>query len=881
MAGDALRSIGGALFGPVTGRQSYFLEVPAAPSAVALSVVSFEAVERLGEPYKVTIRLTHPLDLDRAEYLNRDAAFVIDAADFTEPRKFAGWISEFSRTRQTADFCAYEIVLDPLAARLRCTPRSRIYQQKTAPEIIEAILRDHDLQGHQFAIRTRRQYPQHRFRLQYQMSDWDYIRVLMEQEGLYCYFVPGKFGEMVVFADDIDHYIYQPELRVPYRETAGLESGIESVCAIRTRAKSVPASFLAADYNSEAAYERFKADANVARKDRTTYGTPYVYGTHHPDQDSAKWEAQLRHEAAIAGQLVYEGESNIVNLRPARILRLDVALPDAPNGQVITEVTHSGARDQAYRNTYKAIPSDRRFRLPIDDAKWPRIAGTLSGRITSPSQYQYAYLTQDGHYIVRFDLDFDDWPRGAESVPLRLAKPFAGARQTGFHFPLIDGTEVAIAFHDGNPNRPYIAHAMHNSQQRDLITSHDRWLSRNVIRTQANNKLRFEDWEKQESIKLSTEYAGKSQLNLGYLVNSQRKQRGDGFELRTSGWGAIRGGKGLFLSADDQPSANGQQLDMQAARALLQQAVLQAEALGSAAAAAQAAAADYERQKALFTDTLDQLKQAGILASAPAGIALVSGADVQLSANKTLTLTAGDHADVSVLKRFTVAAGELVSVYAQKLGIKLFAARGKVEIQAQSDEMRLMAAQNVTVTSANGRVVIEAQKELLLKCGGSYLRMTSTGIEDGTRGDRNSKAAAFGRQGPASMLDPEPLRNKLPALPLFLDTVASPASRSAIPVGMPYRLLADGVPVKQGVMEESGLVPVDHYRGAQFYRIELANGVSYHIPLTEAFRGEPGNGQLANQGFHFHEEGKQGEGVDRARHRQAYQQLLGPNQEKK
>jgi len=75
-------------------------------------------------------------------------------------------------------------------------------------------------------------------------------------------------------------------------------------------------------------------------------------------------------------------------------------LPDAPNGQVITEVIHTGARDQAYRNTYKAIPSDRRFRLPIDEAKWPRMAGTLSARITSPNQYKYAYLTQAGHYIV-------------------------------------------------------------------------------------------------------------------------------------------------------------------------------------------------------------------------------------------------------------------------------------------------------------------------------------------------------------------------------------------------------------------------------------------------------------------------------------------------
>uniref|UniRef100_UPI0003828BF8 type VI secretion system Vgr family protein n=1 Tax=Cupriavidus sp. WS TaxID=1312922 RepID=UPI0003828BF8 len=345
------------------------------------------------------------------------------------------------------------------------------------------------------------------------------------------------------FGDDIDHYLYQPELRVPYRETAGLESGQETVFSLRTHARTIPESFRVADFNPDKAWERPAGEADVA-KERTTYGQSYVYGTHHLDFDDAKWEAQLRHEAEFAGQLVYTGESNVLALRPARILRLDLALPDAPNGQVVTEVVHTGARDAAYRNTYKAIPSDRRFRLPMDEANWPRIPGTLSARITSPGQYKYAYLTQDGHYIVRFDFDFDAWPNGGESVPLRLAKPFAGAQQTGFHFPLIDGTYVDVAFRDGNPNKPYIASVQHTSQHPDLITNQDRWLSRNVIRTQSNNKLRFEDWEGQEGIKLSTEY-GKTQLNLGYLVDHQKKKRGDGFELRTSGWGAIRGGKGL------------------------------------------------------------------------------------------------------------------------------------------------------------------------------------------------------------------------------------------------------------------------------------------------------------------------------------------------
>ncbi|UBM11614.1 type VI secretion system Vgr family protein [Cupriavidus metallidurans] len=716
---EALRN---AVAVTVTGRQAYFLEVPGSASAAGLSVVCFEAVERLGEPYEVRVRLTHPLELGRAEYLNRDATFVIDAGEDSEPRKFAGWVSEFSKTRQTRDFCAYEMVVVPQVARLRLTKRSRIYQQKTAPQIIEAILRGHELKGHQFAFKTRRTYPQLAFRMQYEMSDWDYIRLLMEQEGLYCYFTPGKFGEMVVFGDDIDHYIYQPELRVPYRETAGLESGLEAVYEIQTHAITVPASVKVADYNSADSWERKVAEANIAYKDKTTYGQPYVYGTHHLDQAGAKWQAQLRHEAAIAWQLIYAGQSNVLALRPARILRIDTTLPDAPNGQVITEVIHTGARDQAYRNTYKAIPCDRRFRLPMDESKWPRIAGALSGRITSPGQYKYAYLTQDGHYIVRFDFDFDEWPKGGESVPLRLAKPFAGALQTGFHFPLIDGTEVAIAFHDGNPNKPFISAALHASLQPDHITNQDRWMSRNVFRTQANNKLRFEDWQGQESVKLSTEYGGKTQLNLGYLVDHKRKKRGEGFELRTSGWGAIRGGKGLFLSADDQPGANGQQLDMEDAEATLKQGKEILNSLNDSASAVKAWLADIDQQRTLIEQKLLSLQKPVLIATAPHGVGVTSGENMQLAARKQMLVTAGSGLDIGVLKRMTIAAGEAISLFAAKLGIRLFAAKGKVQIQAQGDALELMALKDVVVSSSEGKVMVTASQGITLGDGsGAYI----------------------------------------------------------------------------------------------------------------------------------------------------------------
>src|SRR5471032_2020302 len=192
----------------LTGRQQYFLDVTGMANAQALSVVSFKAVERMGESYRVTIDLTHPDKLSRSDYLGHDAAFSIAPADGTAPRVFAGCITRFSKTKTTKDFSSYQFVVEAHIARLNITRTSRIFQQQTAPEIIEAILRRHGFKGHQFVFKLRRQYPQHAFRFQYQIADWPYIHVLMEQEGIYCYIVPGKHGDVVVFADDIDHYIY-------------------------------------------------------------------------------------------------------------------------------------------------------------------------------------------------------------------------------------------------------------------------------------------------------------------------------------------------------------------------------------------------------------------------------------------------------------------------------------------------------------------------------------------------------------------------------------------------------------------------------------------------------------------------------------------------
>ncbi|MGF6607137.1 type VI secretion system secreted protein VgrG [Paraburkholderia sp. WSM4175] len=515
---------------------------------------------------------------------------------------------------------------------------------------------------------------------------------------------------------------------------------------------TVPQSFIVADYNPESAWERLRDTANVAPGDPITYGQPYLYGTNHLDQAGAKWEAQLRHEAAIARQVVYEGGSNVLALQCASVLETDIVLPDAPKGMVIIEITHSSARDQAWSNTFRAIPADRRFRLELEPEKWARVSGTLSGRICSPDKYTYGYLNAAGYYVVRLDADFGSWLNGGESVPLRLAKPFAGKLQTGMHFVALDNDEAVISFRDGDPDKPEITAFHHHSQARDLVTNDRRWLSRNTIRTQKNNKLRMEDWEGQEGVKLSTEHSGKSQLNLGYLVNNKLEYRGEGHELRTSGYGVNRAGKGIMVTAYDRPGASGKQLDMQETIAQLESALATAKALAASAASAKAEPADTDAQQQM-KDDLDGLKKPGLLMSTPASAGIVTGGGMQLSAQDNISAVARKNADWSVLKRFTVAAGEKISLFAQKFGIKIFAAKGPVEIQAQGDAMSLIADKDVNVASVNGSVHIVAKKELILECGGAFIQLKDGSITLGGPFDLFIKTITVQKKGKATFAE--------------------------------------------------------------------------------------------------------------------------------
>ncbi|WP_322060977.1 type VI secretion system tip protein VgrG [Paraburkholderia sp. J63] len=750
------------------GLQAYHLDILGSKSAPGFDVVDFDGVEEAGVPTRFRIKLTHrTADLPVDDILTKTAVFSIrppTLAGVALPagpgKQVQGVITGFNQLSSSKDETTYEVILESRIALLRNVKRCRIFLGQTDPEIAETVLREHGLGAgtSDFEFTLRREYPKRDFVMQWNETDLEFITRLARRSGIWFVIRQGEYGEVTHFGDDFTHYERSDTFVAPFRPASGLEStGAESVEEFETRTKTIAQAVTVRHYNHRHAPQPIDGEANAAPDDKTTWGTPDVWAAGHLSDDQAEWEAQLRHEALLCEKIVYTGKGNALCVAPGRVFRLtNRALPDAEYGQLITRVEHSGSRKKPYRNTYTAIPSHLIYRMALLESTWPKIHGTVSGRITSPDRYKYAYVNKDGHVMVAFDFDRDERTPGLTSCWMRVAKPFAGAKNTGLHFPNLDGSGVEVAFENGNPDFPYVAHIMHDSVNPDVITSDDRWMTRNVIHTQSNNTLQMEDFEGEEHVKLATEGGGKSQLNLGHMVNAQRQSRGEGAELRTSAWAAVRGGQGVFVSADDQPVASGKQLDMRAAEDLLQQALEQMQTLSDAAKTANAYAAEVEKQRDLLNDTLKGLKQAGILLSAPAGMGLVSGDHLQVSAAKNLVATAGGNAEVGVLRKLTVAAGDAISLFAQKLGLKIFANQGKVEIQAQGDEMSLGSLKDLTVTSTNGRVVISASKEVWIGSGGSYIKITGSGIENVSPGDILERCAFWDTVDPGSETVPLP-----------------------------------------------------------------------------------------------------------------------------
>jgi len=740
-------------------------------------VEEFSGKEFMSELYHYTVLFTSSdLNINATELLSKPATLTMGTGpliELTGQKVVHGVVTHFKRISGSRDQATYQIIIEPFLSLLGNQFRThRFFVNKSVPEVVTEVLKEHGLKGWEYQFTLKADYPKREQINQYQENDLAFIERLLAEVGIFYFFSlqPDTQTEVVHFADKQSAWTFGKTL--PLNSPSGAnDNAADSVWDVHVWHNVVAHTVTASDYNHrEAQNVLTSAPADMTRGDGegNTYGDVYHYRPRHlergdkinPAAETGNFWARLEHERFLSTQTTVTGSSTDHTLSPAQVLTItETAVPptlprETENGLIIISAGYTASRQNALRVEWAAMPYyENRCWRPAAK-KRPVVSGTLMARVTSAKDNDiYAWQDASGLYRVKFDADRDDKRQGMESMPVRFAKPYGGDKY-GFHFPLIQGTEVAIAFHEGDPDRPYIAHAMHDSRHVDHVTELNS--TRNVIRTAGLNKLRMEDKRGEEHIKLSTEYGGKTQLNLGHNVNASRALRGEGAELRTDRHVSIRGGAGVFITADKQPLAGDRMLSMQEAIAQLENALTIAKSLSSAAEGADALPADTASQQTLNA-ALKELAKPGIILNAPEGVSIISPQAVRVASGAaSVGIMSQQNTDISALKRFTVAAGEAVSMLARKAGMKLFAAKGKMEIQAQDDALEAIAKKDVTVTSLEGKVIITGATELVVNCDGAFMKLAGGNMELGAPGNILLKCASVQKMSSADYDAPEP-----------------------------------------------------------------------------------------------------------------------------
>ncbi|ASP02076.1 type VI secretion system tip protein VgrG [Enterobacter hormaechei subsp. xiangfangensis] len=738
-----------------------------------LDVLAFDGDEALSTPFSYRTEFTSADHaISKEMMLMKAASLTLQAPvdqgygiKIQQPvRVIQGVVTGFERLGTSKDETRYAVTLEPRLALLSRSHQNAIYQDMSVPQIVEKILRErHGMRGQDFLFSLSKEYPRREQVMQYAEDDLHFITRLLGEVGIWFRFTTDTRLNIDVVEFYDSRQGYEKGLTLPSVPPSGQHSqGVDSVWEMESRHKVVQKEVSTRDYNYRQATEDMNTRVDATGGDTTTYGEAYHWADNYltpgsaydrnPAAESGAFYARIRHERYLNDQTQTVAFTSCPELSPGMLLKVTGGYEVAEvfaQGVVVTAMHSHAQRDADFCVRFDGIPDSPDFSFRPEPGSRPVMAGTLPARVTSTTENDiYGHIDKDGRYRVNMLFDRENWETGFESLWVRQSRPYAG-NTYGLHLPLLAGTEVAIGFEDGNPDRPYIAGVLHDSAHGDHVTIRN--YRRNVLRTPANNKIRLDDERGKEHIKVSTEYGGKSQLNLGHLVDSEKQQRGEGFELRTDSWGAIRAQKGLFISADGQAKAKGLQREMQAALKELDAAREVTSGLRHAAQAAQAELADLEKQTTLMNQTLSDLKQQALLLSAPSGIAQVTPASIQVSAGENLIVTAGQNADISIAKKLTLAVGDILSLFAHKLGIKMYASEGKVDIQAQSDALNLFAKEKLSVASSDNSVVISAKKEILLVCGGAFIRLSDAGVEVGTGKNVTLKCIAVQQQSAATL----------------------------------------------------------------------------------------------------------------------------------
>jgi type VI secretion system secreted protein VgrG len=488
------------------------------------------------------------------------------------------------------------------------------------------------------------------------------------------------------------------------------------------------------------------------------------------------------------------------------------------------KVSHADGSEGFYLAEIEAQRTSVPYRSPFEHGK-PETH--LESAIVVGPKGEEVYTDELNRIKVQFVWDRINGGDEKASCWVRVAQSDTGSGYGGVHMPRV-GEEVLIDHIGGDCDRPVAISRMYNGSAKP------QWHSNGLLSGYKSkeyggsgyNQMVMDDSSGQNRVQLFSSTAN-SQLHLGYLVqhtdNTRGAYLGTGFDLKSESYGAIRAGQGLFVST--HPTSVSQPLNATPASEQLvsSEALIENLSQSSVAANAETLQPGHDALKT-FTDATQHSVAPGatsggrtagggtgnangfakpvLLAASPSGIALSTQQSTQITADQQISIVSGQNTHVATGKSLIASVTEKLSLFVQNAGMKLFAAKGKVEVQAQSDEMALTALKDVTITSATGRLVLNAAKEVWIGAGGSYIKINASGIENGTAGQILEKCASWGKPGAATMrITPPDLPGEKPFSAQF--TVRD--REGAILRNYAYRMESENGQTWYGQTDENGL----------------------------------------------------------------------------
>ncbi len=329
-------------------------------------------------------------------------------------------------------------------------------------------------------------YPKRNYVVQYNESHFAFISRLCERDGIFYFFKHEDGGESVVFADK---NLAFPKIKFGGRSSIlyshhrdrhmGRQADEAAVLVFGQRRTLSSKTIKLRDYNET--MPSVVSGNNDVGQGNAFLGKVEWFGGHFPDEGAATKLARIRAERIAAEQTTYVVETDAPELRAGAIFEMQ-GHPRFDGEYLVVSATHSGYRPapvgfqafaqdgRAYRNSLQCIRSDVPYRPPLATPV-PLGYGLHTAKVDGEAWNGRAEIDGQGRYKLQLTFVDEAAPRGRGSDYVRKIEPYVGPSQTGLHFPLVAGTEVLVAYMNGDIDRPIVIGAVHNPDMIDLVTA--------------------------------------------------------------------------------------------------------------------------------------------------------------------------------------------------------------------------------------------------------------------------------------------------------------------------------------------------------------------------------------------------------------------------